>query len=177
MPSLPAPAPAFSLLPSFWALPSFSLPLQGPSDLRLCPSVRWSFPTCSAIQAVPPLSVVPATQRSSPSPPLLPLSSKSQIKGKEGKAEDAMRKESQMEHGPHLSDGPREGASELGWQSRGRRARVRREGRGEGRRKETATDLPTDRPRVALARRGCCCCRRLTFSALPLQEEREREGL
>ena len=102
--------PAFSLLPSFWALPSFSLPLEGPSDLRLCPSVRWSFPTCSAIQAVPPLSVVPA---GGPALALVPFLSptKSQIKGKEGKAEDAMRKESQMEHGPHLSDGPREGAS------------------------------------------------------------------
>ena len=110
MPSLPEPAPAFSLLPSFWALPSFSLPLEGPSDLRLCPSVRWSFPTCSAIQAVPPLSVVPA---GGPALALVPFLSptKSQIKGKEGKAEDAMRKESQMEHGPHLSDGPREGAS------------------------------------------------------------------
>ena len=128
--------PAFSLLPSFWALPSFSLPLEGPSDLRLCPSVRWSFPTCSAIQAVPPLSVVPA---GGPALALVPFLSptKSQIKGKEGKAEDAMRKESQMEHGPHLSDGPREGAS---WDGR-----VEEGGPETGRKKEAA-DLPTDRP-------------------------------
>ena len=138
MPSLPEPAPAFSLLPSFWALPSFSLPLQGPSDLRLCPSVRWSFPTCSAIQAVPPLSVVPA---GGPALALVPFlsPSKSQIKGKEWKAEEERK-----------PNGTRTASlrwaargSELGWQSRGRRARVRREAEKEGGRRPRP---PTCRP-------------------------------
>ena len=137
--------PAFSLLPSFWALPSFSLPLQGPSDLRLCPSVRWSFPTCSAIQAVPPLSVVPA---GGPALALVPFlsPSKSQIKGKEGKAEDARRKESQMEHGPHLS---------LRWAARGSERAGMAESRKEGpsetgrkrrRKEEGDRHRPADRP-------------------------------
>ena len=144
MPSLPEPAPlSLSFLPfgPFQVL-AFHSRVPPISDC-----VRPSGGLSLLVPPSRPCLPSPSYQQPSarPLPPLLPLSSKSQIKGKEGKAEDARRKESQMEHGPHLS---------LRWAARGSEragmAESRKEGPSEtGRkrsRKEEGGRRPTDRP-------------------------------
>ena len=133
LPSIPSCShPPSVRVPSFWALPSFNLPFERPS---LRPPVRRSFPTCSAIQAMPPslppsFSVVPALV---PTPHSLQVSNK---------REWQERKESPMERSVgrtdaywYLSGGAR---------GQARMARPRPEGRREGRR-------PTCRSRGRLA--------------------------